>query len=254
MIMILSDTHCYYDMVNRQINYAENVLGHEISCVIHLGDFGLFDSWLKDYFIKQKKSFLRPLYFIDGNHEDFMHLPKLVTKYSSYFTYLPRATVHEIEGYRFLALGGAAYMDSMITERGAVITNQQIDQCLAIPRKNVDLIISHDCPTDIGVPNTPGMEHFGPTGFPRSDELALHFKPKKWFFGHHHKWHYHIDGDTEYLGLSGVWKGFGLLDTDYKYTMVSNIIDFDEASIIEKLLMKLKIIRPGAPGKKDKTE
>ena len=41
MIMIVSDTHCYFDLVNRQIEYAEHDLGHNITRVIHLGDFGL---------------------------------------------------------------------------------------------------------------------------------------------------------------------------------------------------------------------
>jgi len=247
MIMIVSDTHCYYDIVNKQIEFAEKNLGINITSVIHLGDFGLYSGQLRDFFISQRKQFHRPLYFIDGNHEDFRHLPKLVKKYKDYFTYLPRSTVHTFEGYRFLALGGASYMDSMITERESVITDQQINACLAIPPEDVDIIITHDCPTDIGVPNTPGMEHFGPTGFPRSDELAEHFRPKMWFFGHHHKWHCYSNNNIKYFGVSGVWKGFGLLDKNYDYKMISNKIEWDEATFVEKFLMRLRIIRPDSP-------
>ena len=244
MILIVSDTHCYYEMVNYQIEYALEVLGHDISCVIHLGDFGIYKHHLRDYFKGRKQRFLKPVYFIDGNHEDFNHLDKLVKKYKDYFTYLPRATVHKIQGYRFLALGGAAYMDSMITERGAVITNQQINESLSYPEDSVDIILTHDCPTDIGVPNTPGMEHFGEPGFPRSTELALRFKPKIWFFGHHHKWFDAEDSDTKYFGLSGIWKGFGLLDDNYNFTMISHKVEWAETPFIEKILIKLKIIRP----------
>ncbi len=244
MILIVSDTHCYYEMVNIQINYAEKVLGHNISCVIHLGDFGIYKHHLKDYFKKRKGSFNKPLYCIDGNHEDFNNLDKLVKKYKDYFTYLPRGTVHEIEGYRFLALGGSAYMDSMITERGAVITNQQINQCLAHPADSVDIVISHDSPMGVGVPNTPGFEHFGEPGFPRGDEIAAHFKPRLWFFGHHHKWFDSEDAHTVYYGLSGIWKGFGLLDDKYNFTMISNRVEWEESGFIEKILIKLKIIRP----------
>lgn len=247
MILIVSDTHCYYDTVNRQIEYAENVLGHSIACVIHLGDFGIYKAQLKEFFRKRKNRFLKPLYFIDGNHEDFKSLHSLVEVYEDHFTYLPRGTVHTIGGYRFLALGGAAYMDSMITSRESVITDQQIDACLAIPRGDVDIIITHDCPVGIGVPSTPGLEHFGETGFPRSDELAAHFKPKMWLFGHHHKWFHTTDAHTSYYGVSGVWKGFGLLDDNYHLSMIQNPVSWKQTTALERFFIKLRIIRPGNP-------
>lgn len=247
MILIVSDTHCYYDIVNAQIEYAENVLGHTISSVIHLGDFGIYKTQLKHYFKKKKKCFLKPLYFIDGNHEDFKSLHRLVKVYENQFTYLPRATVHHIDGYRFLALGGAAYMDAMITEQGAVITNKQINACLSIPRSEVDILITHDCPVDIGVPNTPGMDHFGNPGFPRSGELSAHFKPRLWFFGHHHEWFSAQDAHTAYHGVCGIWKGFGLLDDQYNFTRVTHPVPWDKTPFIERFLMKLRIIRPDSP-------
>ncbi len=247
MILVTCDTHCYFDTVNKQIEYAENALHMDIACVIHLGDFGIYRSHLYDFFIRKKKRFRKPLYFIDGNHEDFDAFPRLVKKYEEFFTYLPRGTVHTIAGYRFLALGGAAYMDSMITQKGAVITDIQINQCLAIPCDKVDIILTHDCPAGIGVPNTPGFEHFGDTGFPRSAELAAHFKPKLWLFGHHHKWYSYQDGATSYYGLCGTWKGFGILDNNYNFTIVKHTLEWEETPLIEKILIKLKIIRPDAP-------
>ena len=244
MILVLCDTHCYYETINEQIEYAEDILGHTVSSIIHLGDFGIYRSHLSDFFVKQAKRFKRPLYFIDGNHEDFAALPRLVEKYEGFFTYLPRGTIHTIDGYRFLALGGAAYMDSMITERGAVITNQQIDACLRNHAGDVDIILTHDCPVGIGVPNTPGMDHFGTTGFPRSDELVAYFKPKLWLFGHHHKWFFNRDLHTSYYGLCGAWKGFGLLDADYRFNIEKHKIEWKKTPLIEKFLAKLKIIRP----------
>ena len=247
MILITCDTHCYYDTVNQQLAYAENVLGLRISCIIHLGDFGIYKSHLHDYFIKKGRRFMRPLYFIDGNHEDFEALPRLTKKYQAFFTYLPRGTVHSIEGYRFLALGGAAYMDSMLTEEGAIITDQQINTCLAVDRTQVDIVLTHDCPTGIGVPSTPGLDHFGATGFPRSQELAAHFKPKLWLFGHHHKWFSYTDSHTAYYGFEGAWKGFGLLDENFHLTIIKHRLEWEKTPFIEKLLAKLKIIRPDGP-------
>ena len=247
MIFVTCDTHCYYDTINTQVAYAESALGRPVSCIIHLGDFGLYKSYLHDYFIKRGQRFRRPLYLIDGNHEDFDALPALVKKYEEFFTYLPRGTVHEIGGYRFLALGGAAYMDSMITERGAVITDRNINDCLGIEPGAVDIILTHDCPAGIGVPNSPGFAHFGPPGFPRSQELAARFKPRLWLFGHHHKWFAGRDETTAYYGLCGAWKGFGLLGEHYGFEIVKNKIPWQEAPLIEKILVKLKIIRPDGP-------
>lgn len=247
MILVTSDTHCYYDTINQQIEYAETVLGHTITSVIHLGDFGAYKPHLNDYFIKQNRRFKRPLYFIDGNHEDFDSLDWIVRRYKDCFTYLPRGTVHKIDGYRFLALGGAAYMDSMITQRGAVITDAQIDKCLALTPEAVDILITHDCPVGIGVPNTPGLDFFGETGFPRSNELAAHFRPRLWLFGHHHQFFSHVDRNTRYYGLSGTWKGFGLLDTDYDFRFVEHNIAWTSPPFLEKLLVKLKLIRPDTP-------
>lgn len=247
MILVTSDTHCYYRAINQQIAYAKEHLNIAVSCVIHLGDFGIYKSNLHDFFIKQGNRFLCPVYFIEGNHEDFDAFPGLVTKYKDFFTYLPRGTVHTIAGYRFLALGGAAYMDAMNTQKGAVISDKHINDCLAIPCEEVDIILTHDCPLGIGVPNSPGLDFYGATGFPRSDELAAHFKPKLWLFGHHHKWFDFQDQHTRYYGFGDTWKGFGLLHNDYQIDMVMHQLEWEKIPLIEKIFMKLKIIRPGHP-------
>ena len=249
MILVVTDTHCYFDIINKQIDYAEDSLGIPISSVIHLGDFGIYKQQLYDFFIRKSKRFRRPLYFIDGNHEDFNSIEKLVIKYKDFFTYLPRTKVNTIEGYRFLSLGGTGYMDSMATQRGAIITDKQINDCLSIPREDVDIILTHDCPTGIGVPNTPGLEYYGETGFKRSSELADHFKPKLWLFGHHHKWFTFQKDHTSYYGLGGVWRGFGLLDSGYQFRIVEHKIESEETSFIDKLLIKLKLINSDYPQK-----
>jgi predicted phosphodiesterase len=247
MILVTSDTHCCYDTINQQIEYAEALLNRALSCVIHLGDFGIYKSNLHEYFIKKGKRFIRPVYFIEGNHEDFRSFPQLTEKYKEFFTHIPRGTVCALEGYRFLALGGAAYMDSFNTQKGAIITDFNINQCLSIGADAVDIILSHDCPNGIGVPNSPGLEYYGETGFPRSDELAAHFKPRLWLFGHHHKWYEYQDSHTRYCGLGDTWKGFGLLDTDAQFRFVFHQIAGGQPPWIERLLIKLKIIRSARP-------
>jgi predicted phosphodiesterase len=251
MILVISDTHCYYNIVNKQIEYAEKTLGVSVSCVLHLGDLGVFKSKLHDFFVRKGGRFSRPLYFIEGNHEDFDAFSRLMEKYDgTYFTYLPRATVHTIEGYRFLSLGGSAYMDAMNTQHGAIITDYNINDCLAIAPESVDIILTHDCPVGIGVGNTRGLECFGTTGFPRSDELAAHFRPKLWLFGHHHKWHAYDDRTTSYYGLSGSWNGFALLGGGYHFQIVENTVPWEKTPFIDRILMKCRLINPDEPPQK----
>jgi predicted phosphodiesterase len=244
MILIIADTHCFYDIVNRQIEHAENTLGMPVDCVVHLGDFGLYREHLHGFFIRQGLRFLRPVYFIEGNHEDFREFDALLARYNgTFFTHLPRATVQTIGTYRMLCLGGAAYMDALNTQPGSVIKDHHINACLALPPDQADIIISHDCPSGIGVPNTPGLEYFGETGFPRSRELLEHFKPRLWLFGHHHKWFSTEDGDTIFHGLPGSWKGYCLLDHNYKVITVENNVPWQRSRLVDRLLHKLRIIR-----------
>ncbi|WP_027358386.1 metallophosphoesterase family protein [Desulforegula conservatrix] len=248
MILFISDTHCAYHLINEQIEYAQEELAIPVSCVIHLGDFGIFRPQLYDFFIRKNGSFLKPVYFIEGNHEDFDAFDSLMKKYNNvYFTYLSRSVVTEIEGYKFLSLGGSAYMDAMTTPTASVIKDHHIDDCLEIHSEGVDIIITHDCPQGIGVPNSPGLEVYGQTGFARGDELARHFSPKLWIFGHHHKWFELEKGNTRYLGLSGSRRGFALLGENYECMIINHHIPFKKPSFLSKALTFLRILRPNGP-------
>ena len=129
MILFLSDVHCRYGVVNAQIAHAEARTGRPLEAVVVLGDFGFFEPDLRRFFRRQR--FHRPVFVVEGNHEDFDRLPRLAETYRGAFTHLPRATLHTIGGHRCLALGGAAYMDAHTTPRGAVVGAADIEACLA---------------------------------------------------------------------------------------------------------------------------
>lgn len=212
MILFLSDVHAVFDVVNVQIRHAEETLGKPVEAVIVLGDMGIFESHLKDYFIRRRQRFERRLYFIEGNHEDFPVFPRLAKKYRHEFTHLPRSSVHQIDHRRFLCLGGAAYMDAAATPRHSVIEPRDIEAALLHPPGSVDMIISHDCPAFLGIPHTPGFEHYGIPGFSGGEQLLERFRPRYWFFGHHHKWFMRDTEPTCYHGLAESWKGYLVLD------------------------------------------
>lgn len=225
MILLISDVHCRFHLVNDQITHAESQLGKPVSQVVVLGDFGLFHHSLYQFFIIEKQRFLRPLAFIEGNHEEFDRFDELVAEFRPFFAHWPKGSVQRVGKLGFLCIGGAAYMDLHTTPRGCEITDRDIDTCLAHPAEGVDIIISHDCPNDIGVPNSPGFEHYGKPGFRRGRELIERFNPRQWIFGHHHKWFHAEIGETHCQGLAESWNGYALLDDEGRFSAVKREIE-----------------------------
>jgi len=227
VILLLSDVHTLFAVVNAQIEHAERRLGRPLAAAVVLGDMGLFEPELRRFFRREGQRFARPVFFLEGNHEDFDLFEHLIGKYAEFFTYLPRGSPREIDGHRIVALGGSAYMDPAATPPKAVIAPEDIETCLRLPSSAGRVILSHDCPAGIGVPNTPGFEGYGPPGFRGGERLAAHFKPKLWFFGHHHKWFDRTTGGTRYVGLPQSWEGYALLDPHRTLRLVRHAVNVD---------------------------
>lgn len=222
-ILFISDVHTHYRVINEQIHHAEDS-GCPVSRVIVLGDFGFFGSHLQKFFRRSGNRFLRPVSFIDGNHEDHGALLKLSRQFADVVEYLPRSCVVPLGSLRGLCLGGAKYMDAVSTPRGTEITQEEIEACFTHGIDTVDVILTHDCPEGIGVSGSPGMVCYGTPGVPALGQLALHFKPRLWLFGHHHRWFdARIDG-TRYVGLPESWVGYVLMDTSGGIRIVENKI------------------------------
>lgn len=228
MIMIIGDVHGQFQVINQQISFAETHTGKIIDAVIVLGDMGIYERPLKKFFSTDGKRFSRPVFFIEGNHEEFARFNDLVASYREFMTYLPRGHITTICDIRFLSLGGACYMDALNSPSGSEIKDHDIARCLAHQKGAVDMVITHDCPAGIGVPNSPGLEFYGEPGFARGHELITHYRPQKWFFGHHHRWFVGQIDTTEFLGLPESWKGFGLLDEQRQFTSFDNPVPLGE--------------------------
>lgn len=214
MIMLISDVHCQFTLIDQQIAHAEEKFNCKLAQVIVLGDLGFFEYELNAYFSKNPQGFLRPVAFIDGNHEDFAALYDLSDKFSKYLQFLPRTSRHQIDGFAMMALGGAAYMDAAVTPQGCEITADQVSACLKYEKGSVDVVLSHDCPQNIGVTNASGFEHYGTPGFSGGLEIAQHLQPRLWFFGHHHRWFDLTCEQTRFIGIAEIWKGYALLQPD----------------------------------------
>ena len=225
MILLLSDIHCHFELINPQINAAEEKCGCSVDHVLVLGDMGFFPHVVEAFFQQHPEGFLRPLSCVEGNHEDFAALPDLVDRFSDKLAYLPRGTIHTINNINFLALGGAAYMDAASTPEGSEISEDDIATCLSHSPEAVDIIISHDCPKGIGVKNSKGMEFYGPPGFDRGIEIAVHLNPQYWFFGHYHRWLDLTFRETKFIGLAEVWKGYALLSSSGEVVIEKNELE-----------------------------
>lgn len=212
--LLISDVHTRFDVVERQIEHARERLAGDPGQVVVLGDFGFFGDQLHDWFRRKGCRFSVPVACIEGNHEDHGALPDLARRYGDCFAYLPRGAVRPLGALRALCLGGARYMDAWSTPRGCEITEHDIAACLAHAPEGVDIVLTHDCPTDIGVPNTPGLEHYGTPGVPGLRRLAERYRPRLWFFGHHHRWFELEREGTRYIGLPQSWMGYVLLSPD----------------------------------------
>lgn len=224
MILFISDVHGLFDLVNEQIMHAENLTGKRIQQVIVLGDFGLFKHFLDDFFNIREQSFLRPLAFIEGNHEDFTNFEENIERYKHHFTHLKRGEIHEFERYRFLCLGGSAYMDMHNTPMGCEILDRDIDNCLKYPGNSVDVVLSHDSPCGIGLPQKKGFEYLGDPGFKRGLEILHHFEPEQWIFGHHHQWFESKINKTNCIGLPESYKGYAVLDSKGHIKTIANTL------------------------------
>lgn len=224
VVLLMSDVHAHYHVVDAQIAHAEERLGQPVRQVVVLGDFGLFGPNLRDYFRRGRRRFARPVAFIEGNHEDFVSFDQLVRDYADVVTHLPRSSVQEIGRLRALCLGGARYMDAWSTPRGCEITNEDVARCFAVDPAQVDLVVSHDCPRGIGVTNDAEFEHLGEPGVEGLLELADHLRPRWWFFGHHHRWHEHERGPTRFVGLPQSWRGYALIDGDGSVDRVEHTV------------------------------
>ena len=128
MILLLSDVHTLFAVVNAQIEHAERRLGRPLAAAVVLGDMGLFEPELRRFFRREGQRFARPVFFLEGNHEDFDLFEHLIGKYAEFFTYLPRGSPREIDGHRIVALGGSAYMDPAATPPKAVIAPEDIEK------------------------------------------------------------------------------------------------------------------------------
>lgn len=159
-LLLAGDFHGNHRHAQKTANMARR-LG--MDAVVQLGDFGF--TWdgpqrlggLNNIFAQ----FEMPLYWIDGNHENFDVMEDMgaftdadhMVKMGSHVTYIPRGYVWEWDGVSFLAMGGAYSIDKEWREPGKswwpqeLITDADVERAYEnLGPNGVDVMLTHDAP------------------------------------------------------------------------------------------------------------
>lgn len=170
--------------------------------------------------------------WIDGNHEDFDYLESIGFDLGPNFKYHPRGSVEDIDGVRFMFLGGATSVDRQWRTPGKSWWPQEAltftDVARAHEAGKADIILSHDAP------HLPPMLNDNTAPFPKIDLQisGLHraiyrhvyndAQPKAIFHGHYHvfyrKQYNEPWGDVDVYGLNcdgtSLFENVVIIDTE----------------------------------------
>ena len=203
----------------------------EEDTIIQVGDFGI-DENLRGNILRgwDKKfgDFPCPVYFIDGNHENFDTIDTWdkddISEVATSLFYIPRGMVTVMpNGQRIGFLGGGPSIDKAWRVEGRswwpqeLITDEDVDRLLRnVGDEPLDVLVTHVSPTDVN------LRHFGrldirewdlPIGWIDECSAKVEFlieflKPKLHVCGHMHR--SVRDGVTRILDINEAWvPGYG---------------------------------------------
>jgi len=174
--------------------------------IVHVGDYG-YEYSAK--FMKAVETALAAagiaLLFVDGNHENHPTLNRYaigtngLRQLTPHVWHMPRGFRWTWAGVRFLALGGAHSVDRPWREPGISwwkeewITEAQAQH--AIDGGPADVLVSHDCPAGVHIPDLDRTAHlFPPLEIMRADEhrrilrrVTDAVQPSTIWHGHYHR-------------------------------------------------------------------
>ncbi len=222
-IIYLGDIHGRLDVFHK---LRSVVTDQDI--IIQVGDFGIdtgdiLRGWNRVFGI----NFPCPVYFIDGNHENFDTIDAWgkneVTEVANGLFYIPRGMVMKINGQRMGFLGGGPSIDKYWRVEGQswwpqeLITDEDVDRLLInAGSEPLDVLVTHAAPTEVN------LRHFGrldlrewylPNGWQdycsAKVEFVIEFlKPKLHVCGHMHR--SIRDGVTKIVDINEAWvPGYG---------------------------------------------
>lgn len=157
MIALLGDIHGDAAALRMLVARSANA---GASCIIQLGDFGVYPSVFHRLTRVAKESPI-PIYFIDGNHEDHAIIEAWPCEAGKYevvkdkLIYLQRGTYHDIDGRLFACLGGAGSIDkaarlasNMHWSPGEQIRDEEVARLVNIFEMPIAAMLTHTPPQE----------------------------------------------------------------------------------------------------------
>ncbi len=226
--LIVGDVHGDFAGLAECLHWA--VAEHAVSVAIQVGDFGFSRDRIERW-SANPQPFVIPVFAIDGNREDHAWLRRCrqngaveVWRESLNLFYQPRPSIAQIGGTCVGFLGGALHVHRRQEHRvfsGSpnYIDTTQLARAIALfNRQAPRLLVTHSCPAGIGVGlrGDPSLKlsvvnYVVDAGFdpgPADDrgETALRQlweqlseRPSAWVFGHFHRQHRAVVGDTQFV-------------------------------------------------------
>lgn len=195
-ILMVGDLHGRFGDLNALISKERP------SMVIQVGDFGWwpkqFNTMYKDEhgrikrWVVEFKNKATDIYWCAGNHEDWDSLDAITdNQVRPRVFYMKRGSTLTLpDGRNVLFMGGAHSIDKKYRTPGhdwfpqETITQRDIEE---LPDVHIDMVVSHTAPNEFKVADY--HEDYGHD--PSRDALSYvlnKYKPKRWWFGHMHKY------------------------------------------------------------------
>lgn len=189
-IVFLGDTHGHFN----SIEYA--IKRQDADMFIHVGDVGIG-------FGNTCPGFSKPIFFIDGNHDNHIQLQKAVKdsklEIAPNLFYIPRASSLNVNGITINCIGGANSIDKHYRVEGKswwreeIPNHKEMMDFAKLPK--ADIVVTHTAP--IGVLERFNFRNIDPVSTDLESILStMHNKPKYWVFGHIHEYF-----EKEYKGI-----------------------------------------------------
>lgn len=204
-ILIAGDIHAQWEDLNEAIDDEY----HKIKMIISCGDFGW---WPHFHGTKNKLVYGEfnqfginnrglPIYWCDGNHENFDSIDDYVSKNIFNFAgenifYQPRGSVITLDDERnIMFFGGGLSIDKHHRKIGyswwpqEIPNNDDINRALDnLEKYKIDIMISHTGPEVFIDQLNPALDKLNDPTVKIMNMLLERASPKQWFFGHFHQY------------------------------------------------------------------
>lgn len=182
-ILLVGDVHGRFSGLNEIIDREKPDL------TICLGEFGFWANLMPAIWTLHSKN---PIWFIDGNHEQFTLLNERKSdEIVPNVFYKPRGSVENIAGKNFLFLGGGFSIDWKYRTPGydyfpddELLKMSELDN---IPKRiKIDVVCSHTAPNKFSILGPVQESMYPDSSRNVLDYVLKKYKPREWFFAHFH--------------------------------------------------------------------